>query len=151
MRSSRLVLSLTLLGLVLLSVATGGPARADMPRISAQSMERVIAAARAYGEDRSLILYCLRDDPSDLATAHAGMKTDLAEAVDRLRASGGNAEQAAQMMRATLDRVRPTAPGRIEPAMDAKCAGRDFERELADGTGAALPLVQRPPFETGGL
>ena len=55
------------------------------------------------------------------------------------------------MMRAALDRVRPTAPGRIEPAMDAKCAGRDFERELADGTGAALPLVQRPPFETGGL
>jgi|GEM_PF-1106135 len=151
MRYSWPVPSLTLLGLLLLSAATGAAVVADMPRVSAQSMERVIATARAYGEDRSLILYCLRRDPSDIAAAHAAMKTDLAEAIDRLRASGGNTEQVGQMVRAAVDRVRPSPPDRIDAALETRCIGRDFDRELADGTGAALPLVQRPPFEPGGL
>ncbi len=114
-------------------------------------MEQLLATARAYGQDRTLLLYCVRDRPEEIAAAHAGLRADLDAAVIRLRAAGADPEQTAQFVRAALDRVRPPLASRVDPSLEPRCADRAIERELRDLTGAALPLTERPPFGTSGL
>lgn len=137
--------------LALLMAAVWQPAAADFVRLSQPQLEAALSAARAYGLDRALLLYCLRHDPDGLAAAYAGLEGDLGEAADRLRVAGADGEQIARVVRAAFDRIVAPVPGRDDPNRDANCAARDAPRELKERSGLALPLVQRPVFVEGRL
>lgn len=137
--------------LVLLAASVWHPAAADFVRLSLPQLEAALSAARAYGTDRTLLLYCLRGNADGLAAAYAGLETDLGDAADRLRVAGADGEQIARVIRTAFDRIVAPAPGRDDPDRDANCAARDAPRELKGRSGLALPLVQRPGFMEGGL
>lgn len=137
--------------LTLLAAVVLRPAAADFVRVSPPQLEAALAAARAYGTDRALLLYCLRRDDDRLAEAYAGLETDLGDATDRLRIAGADAGQIARVIRTAFDRIVAPAPGRDDPKRDAQCAARDASRELKERRGLALPLVRRPVFVEGGL
>jgi len=137
--------------LALFATAVWQPAAADFVRLSPPQLEAALVAARAYGLDRALLLYCLRRDPDGLAAAYAGLEGDLGETADRLRVAGADGEQIARVIRAAFDRIVAPVPGRDDPNRDASCAARDAPRELKERGGLALPLVRRPGFAEGGL
>ena len=95
-------------GLVL--AATPTAARAE--QIDPQRFDALLAAARGYAEDRSLIFYCLRGNEEVVPFLYAGLHFDIEEAVQRLRAAGSDDRQNALLIQAVLSHVRFAAPMR---------------------------------------
>ena len=89
-------------GLVLAATPTTGRAE----QIDPQRFDALLATARGYAEDRSLIFYCLRGNKEAVPFLYAGLHFDIEEAVQRLRAAGSDDRQNALLIQAVLSHVR---------------------------------------------
>ena len=109
--------------------------------------EAVIATARTYAADQTLINYCLRGlgekGPNLFFWAH----DNLQEALMRLKAAGGSPTQLEGLARTVMPNVRFFASDAKDAALEPQCAARKVEDNIALLTGLALPLHMRPPFK----
>jgi hypothetical protein len=129
----------------LLLAATPIAARAD--QIDPQRFDSLLAAARSYAEDRTLIFYCLRDNEEMAPFLYAGLHFDIDEAVEKLRAAGSDARQNALLIEAVLTHVRFTSPDAKDPELDRQCVAKDVEKNFEMLMGVGVPLAIRPPFK----
>ena len=130
-------------GLVLAATPTTGRAE----QIDPQRFDALLAAARGYAEDRSLIFYCLRGKGEVVPFLYAGLHFDIEEAVQRLRAAGSDDRQNALLIQAVLSHVRFPAPDAQDPLLDQQCVAKDVEKNLDMLQGVGVPLAIRPPFD----
>jgi hypothetical protein len=120
---------------------------AQAEQIDPQHFDALLAAARSYAQDRSLIFYCLRGNEEMVPFLYAGLHFDIADAVQRLRAAGSDDRQNALLIEAVLSHVRFAAAAAQDPLLDQQCAAKDVEKNLEMLQGVGVPLAIRPPFD----
>jgi hypothetical protein len=132
-----------LAGLVLAATLTAVRAT----QIDPQRFDSLLAAARSYAEDRTLIFYCLRRDEEIVPFLYAGLHFDIEDAVQRLRAAGNDDRQNALLTEAVLSHVRFATADVQDPLLDQQCVAKDVEKNFEILKGVGVPLAIRPPFE----
>jgi len=125
--------------------ATLAAARADP--IDPPRFDALLAVARGYADDRTLIFYCLRHDAEMVPFLYAGLHFDIEDAVQRLRAAGSDDRQNALLIEAVLSHVRFSAANAKDPALDQQGMAQDVEKNFAILKGVGVPLAIRPPFD----
>ena len=133
------------LAVSLVLAATLAVARAE--QIDSRRFDALLATARSYAEDRSLIFYCLRGNQEMVPFLYAGLHFDIADAVQRLRAAGSDDRQNALLIEAVLNHVRFAAGAAQDSLLDQQCAAKDVEKSLEMLQGVGVPLAIRPPFD----
>jgi hypothetical protein len=119
------------------------PALAEIDRAR---FAEVLSTARAYAGERTLLFYCLRQNPEVRPMLYWHLHHDIQRAFERLRAAGSDLRQNAQLVEAVLSNVRFAKPDDKEPALDGQCEGKDFVEEIDTMKGLGVPLYLRPPF-----
>ena len=135
------------IGLVAGLVLAATPTAARAEQIDPQRFDALLATARGYAEDRSLIFYCLRGNEEVVPFLYAGLHFDIEEAVQGLRAAGSDDRQNALLIQAVLSHVRFAAPEAQDPLLDQQCVAKDVEKSLDMLQGVGVPLAIRPPFD----
>jgi hypothetical protein len=88
--------------------------------------QQVLAAAKAYGADRTLIFYSSKP-----------------------KAVGSEARQNAELVEAVMTNVRYPTPGASDAAMDAECKAKNVKQSYFTFSGPLIaPLDMRPPFDS---
>ena len=110
--------------------------------------QQVLATAKAYAADRTLIFYCIRDEPGMLPFNYLVIHTETQAALDKLKAAGSEAKQNAELVEAVMANVRyPIAPS-SDAAMDAECKSKNVKQSYFTFSGPLItPLDKRPPFD----
>src|SRR5215510_8502436 len=91
-------------------------AAAALPSIAAAEpltpvrFQQILATAKAYAADRTLIFYCIRDEPGMLPFNYLVIHVETEAALNKLKAAGSEARQNAELVEAVVANVRyPTA------------------------------------------
>jgi hypothetical protein len=135
------------IGLVAGLVLAAMPMAVRAEQIDSRRFDALLATARSYAEDRSLIFYCRRGSGEVVPFLYAGLHFDIEEAVQRLRAAGSDDRQNALLIEAVLSHVRFPAPNAQDPLLDQQCVAKDVEKSLDMLQGVGVPLAIRPPFD----
>jgi hypothetical protein len=128
---------------MLASPVLSPPALAEIERAR---FAEVLVAARAYAGERTLLFYCLRDNPDVRTMLFWHLHHDGERALERLRAAGSDLRQNAQLLEAVLSNVHFAKPADKDPALDAQCQGKDFIEEIDTMKDLGVPLHLRPAF-----
>src|SRR5262245_54084396 len=123
------------------------PVAAQAQRLDGSTYDAALATARAYADDHTLINYCLRGLGAKGPNLYIWVHDDLEDALQRLKAAGGEPAQREGLARAVMANVRFFAPEANDAALEAQCTARDVENSLALLKGVAVPLFMRPPFD----
>ena len=124
------------------------PAPGSAEALSRAQFDAALATAKAYGADRTLVLYCLRKDPEVTLMVWASVYTDLDSALDRLLSTDGfTPRMQAEVIQAVLANVHAPQPGATDAALEPQCADKDVARNATDARGVGRSLPERPPFD----
>ncbi len=111
--------------------------------------QQVLATAKAYAADRTLIFYCIRDEPGMLPFNYLVVHTETEAALNKLKAAGSEAKQNAELVEAVMANVRYPTAGASDAAMDAECTSKNVKQNYFTFSGPLItPLDKRPPFDT---
>ena len=136
------------LACVLLLPTSAAAQKADKTgKIDAALFDSLLATARAYATDRSLILYCLRKDEEIAPFLYAGVHLDIAYALQLMRAYGADERQRARLVEAVWRNVQSAKREDADPARDRICADSEVEKNVLVLKGLGMPLFMRAPFE----
>jgi hypothetical protein len=116
-------------------------------KIDPALFDALLATARTYAADRSLIFYCLRKDDEIAPFLYAGVHLDIAYALQLLRAYGADERQRARLVEAVLRNVQSAKREDNDPARDRICTDGEVEKNVMVLKGAGTPLFMRAPFE----
>lgn len=110
--------------------------------------QQVLATAKAYAADRTLIFYCIRHNAEMLPYDYLVVHTELEAALNRLKAAGSEAKQNAELIQAVVANVRYPTTAASDAAMDAECKAKNVEQSYFTFSGPlVVPLDKRPPFD----
>jgi hypothetical protein len=141
-RTLRLILSAALLA--------PSVAAAQQP-LDPVRFEGVLAAARGYAADVSLVNYCLRvydeQRPFLYYAVYYAVQLDLAKALDTLEAANAEPGQNARFVEAVLANVRFYPKDAKDAALDRRCIEGEVEKNYARNFGLSPPLYRRPPLD----
>lgn len=111
--------------------------------------QQLLATAKAYAADRTLIFYCIRDEPGMLPFSYHIIHTETEAALKKLQAAGSSARQNAELVEAVVANVRYPTTGASDAAMDAECKSKNVKENHFTYSGPlTMPLEGRPPFNT---
>ncbi|GEP57791.1 hypothetical protein RSO01_49570 [Reyranella soli] len=111
--------------------------------------QQVLATAKAYAADRTLIFYCIRDEPGMLPFNYLVVHTETEAALNKLKAAGSEAKQNAELVEAVMANVRYPTTGASDAAMDAECQSKNVRQSYFTFSGPLItPLDRRPPFDS---
>lgn len=111
--------------------------------------QQILATAKAYAADRTLIFYCIRDEPGMLPFSYLVIHTEIEAALKKLKAAGSETRQNAELVEAVMANVRYPATGASDAAMDAECKSKNVKENYFTYSGPlTMPLEGRPPFNT---
>lgn len=139
--------NLTWLALAGLLVWTPNAATAQPEALDARRWPALLAAARAYAQDRTLISYCFRRSEEMTPFLYAGLHADIEDALRRLRAAGASDRQRAELVQAVLSNVHFAGRDTSDAGLDKDCVAKDVEKNVQLLWGVGLPLFLRPPFD----
>ena len=137
-RPLRLLLALGLLG--------PGLAAAQQP-LDPVRFEGVLAAARSYAADVSLVNYCLRVYDEQRPFLYYVLLLDLTKAVDTLKVADADPGQNARFVEAVWSNVRFYPKDAQDAALDRRCIEGEVEKNYARNFGLSPPLHRRPPLD----
>jgi hypothetical protein len=125
------------------------PSIASAEPLTPVRFQQVLATAKAYAAERTLIFYCIRDEPGMLPFNYLVIHTETQEALSKLKAAGSEARQNAELVEAVMANVRYPTTGASDPAMDAECKAKNVKQNYFTFSGPLItPLDRRPPFDT---
>jgi hypothetical protein len=122
------------------------PPAAEAGQLDPQRFEEVLAAARHYAADRTLINYCLRRNSEEVPFLYSALHGDIQDGLEKLRAAGADGRQIALFVQAVLSNVTFAAPDADDPALDVQCAVQDVEKNVYILMGVGAPIILRAPF-----
>ena len=124
------------------------PSLASAEPLTPVRFQQILATAKAYAADRTLVFYCIRDEPGMPTFNYLVIHTEIAEALDKLKAAGSDSKQNAQLVQAVVANVRYPTAGVNDAAMDAECKAKNVEQSYYTYSGPLVtPLDKRPPFD----
>lgn len=113
------------------------------------SFRSALEVAKLYAADRTLVFYCLGQDPEMVAFTYMIVHVEIEEALVKLRAAGSSAEQNAQLVQTVMTNVRFPTPGASDPAVDAECRDKKVADNYFIFNGSfSVPLAHRRPFNS---
>ena len=125
------------------------PSFASAEPLTPVRFQQVLTTAKAYAADRTLIFYCIRDEPGMLPFNYLVIHTEIAEALDKLKAAGSDSKQNAALVEAVMANVRYPTANASDAAMDAECKAKNVKQNYFTFSGPLItPLDKRPPFDT---
>lgn len=125
------------------------PGFATAEPLTPLSFRSALEVAKLYAADRTLVFYCLGQDPEMVAFTYMIVHVEIEEALVKLRAAGSDAKQNAQLVQTVMTNVRFPAPGASDPALDAECKEKNVANEFFIFNGSfSVPLAHRRPFNT---
>ena len=131
---------------LILSLALLPPMAATAEPLERARVEAVLATARAYADDRTLINYCLRYANEMRPFLYSVMQADIEQALVKLRAADADHVQKAELVQAVIANVRFFPPDAKDAALDRRCVSEEVERNYAQLGPVSFGLVHRPPF-----
>ncbi len=109
---------------------------------------QALATAKAYAADRTLIFYCIRDEPGMLPFNYLVIHVEIEAALTKLKAAGSESRQNAELVEAVMANVRYPTANTSDPAMDAECKAKNVKQSYFTFSGPLItPLDIRPPFD----
>jgi hypothetical protein len=133
---------------LILSAALLAPsAAATQQPLDPVRFEGVLAAARGYAVDVSLVNYCLRVYDEQRPFLYYAVLLDLAKAVDTLKATDADASQNARFVEAVWANVRFYPKDARDAALDRRCIEGEVEKNYVQNFGLSPPLSRRPPLD----
>jgi hypothetical protein len=133
---------------LILSAALLAPsAAATQQPLDPVRFEGVLAAARGYAVDVSLVNYCLRVYDEQRPFLYYAVLLDLAKAVDTLKATDADASQNARFVEAVWANVRFYPKDAKDAALDRRCVEGEVEKNYVQNFGLSPPLSRRPPLD----
>lgn len=125
------------------------PAIAAADPLTPVSFRQVIAAAREYAADRTLVFYCLRKQAEMAPFFYFILHSETQDALVKLKEAGGTPEQNAELVRTILANTRFSSPDANDPALEAECTAKDVEKNYYAFTGRiSFPLALREPLKS---
>jgi hypothetical protein len=110
--------------------------------------QQALATAKAYAADRTLIFYCIRDEPGMLPFNYLVIHVEIEAALNKLKAAGSESRQNAELVEAVMANVRYPTANASDPAMDAECKTKNVKQSYFTFSGPLItPLDIRPPFD----
>jgi hypothetical protein len=111
--------------------------------------QQILATAKAYAADRTLIFYCTRDEPGMLPFNYLVIHSETEAALNKLKAAGSEARQNAEFVEAVMANVRHPTTDASNAAMDAECKSKNVKQSYFTFSGPLItPLDKRPPFDS---
>jgi hypothetical protein len=136
-------------------LAAGGIAWCALPLVATAEpltpirFRQVLATAKAYAADRTLIFYCIRNDADLVDSNYLVIHVEIQDALNKLKAAGSDPKQNAQLVQAVVANVRYPTAGVNDAAMDAECKAKNVEQSYYTYSGPLVtPLDRRPPFDS---
>jgi hypothetical protein len=124
------------------------PSLASAEPLTPVRFQQILTTAKAYAADRTLVFYCIRDEPGMPTFNYLVIHTEIAEALDKLKAAGSDAKQNAELVEAVMANVRFPAANASDAAMDAECKAKNVKQNYFTFSGPLIaPLDKRPPFD----
>ena len=123
------------------------PDAADAQSLDKLRYDAVLAAARDYAADQTLINYCLRGLGQNGPYLYIWEHDNLERAIQSLKSAGGDPAQIEGLARLVMTNVRFFAPDAKDATLEPLCASREVEKNVAMLTGLSMPLHLRPPFK----
>jgi len=125
------------------------PSLASAEPLTPVRFQQILATAKAYAADRTLVFYCIRDEPGMPTFNYLVIHTEIAEALDKLKAAGSDSRQNAELVEAVMANVRYPAANASDSAMDAEGKAKNVKQNYFTFSGPLIaPLDKRPPFDT---
>ena len=125
------------------------PGLAAAEPLTPLSFRSALEVAKLYAADRTLVFYCLGQDPETVTFTYMILHVEIEEALVKLRAAGSDAKQNAQLVQTVMTNVRFPAPGASDPGLDAECKAKNVANEFYIFNGSfSVPLAHRRPFNT---
>ena len=141
MRSITPLLACSIVCGVLPSIAAAEP-------LTPVRFQQILATAKAYAADRTLVFYCIRDEPGMLPFNYLVIHIETEAALNKLKAAGSEARQNAELVEAVMANVRYPTAGASDAAMDAECKSKNVKQSYFTFSGPLItPLDKRPPFD----
>ena len=141
MRSITPLLACSIVCGVLPSIAAAEP-------LTPVRFQQILATAKAYAADRTLVFYCTRDEPGMLPFHYLIIHMETEAALNKLKAAGSEARQNAELVEAVMANVRYPTTGASDAAMDAECKAKNVKQSYFTFSGPLIaPLDKRPPFD----
>ena len=141
MRSIAPLLACSIVCGVLPSIAAAEP-------LTPVRFQQILATAKAYAADRTLVFYCTRDEPGMLPFNYLIIHSETEAALNKLKAAGSEARQNAELVEAVMANVRYPTTGASDAAMDADCKSKNVKQSYFTFSGPLIaPLDKRPPFD----
>ena len=122
-------------------------ARAQMDPLR---FDQILAVARAYATDRSLINDGLRAGAKYRPFLYRVVYLDITRDLERLKALGSDPTQNARLVQAVMANVRFYPPEAKDAALDTECVAKDVEKSVATFGGVSLPIFSRSPVREMG-
>jgi hypothetical protein len=131
------------------SIACGVlPSIAAAEPLTPVRFQQILATAKAYAADRTLVFYCTRDEPGMLPFHYLIIHMETDAALNKLKAAGSEARQNAELVEAVMANVRYPTTGTSDAAMDAECKSKNVKQSYFTFSGPLIaPLDKRPPFD----
>jgi hypothetical protein len=107
----------------------------------------VLAAARAYAADLSLVNYCFRVSDEQRPFLYYAVLLDLQGALGVLTAADAKPQQKAEFVEAVLANVRFYPKDARDPALDRRCSEEEVEKKYFQNFGVSPALKMRPPLD----
>lgn len=140
----------SIVSLLACSIVCGAlPSIAIAEPLTPVRFQQILATAKAYAADRSLIFYCIRDEPGMLPFRYLVIHTETEAALKKLKAAGSDTRQNAELVEAVMANVRYPTTGASDAAMDVECKTKNVKENYYTYSGPlTMPLEGRPPFNT---
>jgi hypothetical protein len=124
------------------------PSIASAEPLTPVRFQQILATAKAYATDRTLVFYCIRDEPGMPTFNYLVIHTEIAEALDKLKAAGSDSRQNAELVEAVMANVHFPSANASDAAMDAECKAKNVKQNYFTFSGPLIaPLDKRPPFD----
>jgi hypothetical protein len=137
--------------LLAIGFACCAPAIAAADPLTPISFRQVIAVAKEYAADRTLVFYCLRKQAEMVPFFYFILHSETQDALVKLKEAGGTPEQNAELVRTILANTRFSAADANDPALEAECKAKDVEKNYYTFTGRiSFPLAMREPVKSIG-
>jgi len=129
----------------------GLPAIAAADPLTPISFRQVIAVAKEYAADRTLVFYCLRKQADMAPFFYFILHSETQDALVKLKDAGGTPAQNAELVRTVLANTRFAAADANDPALESECQAKDVEKNYYTFTGRiSFPLAMREPVKSLG-
>lgn len=112
------------------------------------TFDRVLAEAKTYAADYTLLFFCLRRNPELAPFRYSLLHNDIEAALRRLRVNGSDDQQNARFVETVMANTRIAPLDAKDAALDAKCQSTgivtNFHEFRENGTALQLRLLFLP-------